>query len=105
MTEKELIKENELMEREQIENEQGVSHDENLNCEKTTEENFDGEIIELIKEINRKIRSENNLLIVFQSNQNEEPIVVMNGHPYDVVAMTSGFIREVKSKLISDIEC
>lgn len=105
MTSKDLVKENELnVEESFFEETDNFNTDKSDADEKTTEENFDEEILELVSKINEKIRYGDNIVIIFQSNQKKEPVVYMNGHPYDITAMTSGFVRDMKSKLISELE-
>jgi len=105
MTNKDFLGENELnIEESLVEKTNNINTDENDADEKTTEENFDEEILELISKINEKIRYGNNIVIIFQSNQNKEPVVYMNGHPYDITAIASGFVRDMKSKLVRELE-
>jgi hypothetical protein len=81
-----------------------VETDQNIDGENGTEENFDKDITELLRKIVDKIGYDKNMLIIFQSKSDENPVVYMNGHPFDVAAMAAGFLKDLKSKLVESLD-
>ncbi len=88
-----------------IENE-FLENSENNATETQPEETFDEYLISVINEVKNKLNGDYDILMLVKSNKtNTKPVVLLNGHPYDVASMGLDFLRNLKQDLISQLEC
>jgi len=72
--------------------------------EDSPETNFDEETIKVMQTVKESVPVNCDAVIILKPHESQTPIIFTQGHPYDTTAMTAQFIREMKARLINDLE-
>ena len=72
--------------------------------ETSPENTFDETIVELMKHIKSHVPSDCDAVIIIRQHDSTDPVVLVQGHPFDVTSMTATFVRRMKSTLVPELE-
>lgn len=72
--------------------------------ETSPENTFDETIVELMKHIKSHVPHDCDAVIIIRQHDSTDPVVLVQGHPFDVTSMTATFVRRMKSTLVPELE-